>query len=158
MKILMKSKVFTLALVLILISCSSDDNGGGGQAGIELAGTWVLTQINLSGPVDANNDGNSSADLLDEVDCLRDTLVLDETLAWNSTEVAVNTVTQITGNLIDVNCPDERNLSGNWGVSGVNLILVGSVNRTFLISGDQLIENLAQDLPGILTRVYIRQQ
>lgn len=158
MKNFTTSRVFALAVVLNFISCSSDDNGGGGQEGIEFAGTWVLTEINVSAPIDANNDGTTSSNLLDEVDCLRDTLVLNETFEWNSTEVVATLITQITNDLFNVSCSDERTQNGNWGVSGSNLLLVGSVNRTFLIDGNQLIENLAQDLPGIRTRVYNRQE
>lgn len=158
MKIFVRSGIFALIVVLHLISCSSDDNGGGGQEGIEFAGTWILTEVNLSAPIDANNDGTTSANLLEEVDCVRDTLVLQETFDWNSTEVVASLIIQITNDLYDVTCSDERNQNGNWGVSGSNLFLVGSVNRTFLINGDQLIENLAQDLPGIRTLVYTRQQ
>ena len=158
MKISFKSSLFFLLILMNLISCSSDDGGGGGQEGIEFAGTWVLTQITLSAPVDTNNDGTTSTNLLEEADCLRDTLVLDESFQWSSTEVVANLITQITGNLFNVSCSDERNQNGNWGVSGSNLFLIGSVNRTFLINGDQLIENMGQDLPGIRTMVYTRQQ
>lgn len=158
MKTFLVNRLLLFFVLINFISCSSDDNGGGGQEGLEFAGTWVLTEINLSAAIDANNDGTTSDNLLDEVDCLQDTLVLDETFEWNSTEVVAQTISPITNDLYFVNCSDQRNQNGNWGVSGSNLILVGSVNRTFLISGDQLIENLAQDLPGIRTMVYTRQQ
>lgn len=158
MKTFLGNRLLLFFVLLNFISCSSDDNGGGGQEGLEFAGTWVLSEINLSAAIDTNDDGTTSANLLDEVDCLQDTLVLDETFEWNSTEVVANLITQITNDLYNVSCSEQRSQNGNWGVSGSNLLLVGSVNRTFLISGDQLIENLAQDLPGIRTMVYTRQQ
>lgn len=152
------SYCFLISFVMILcISCSSDDGGGGTPEGIEFAGTWVLTEINLSAAIDTNDDGTTSSNLLDEADCLRDTMILDESFSWNSTEVVPNLITPITNNLYNVSCSEERNQNGNWGVSGSNLFLIGSVNRTFLITGNQLIENLAQDLPGIRTMVYTRQ-
>ncbi len=152
------SYCFLISFVMILcISCSSDDGGGGTPEGIEFAGTWVLTEINLSAAIDTNDDGTTSSNLLDEADCLRDTIILDESFSWNSTEVVPNLITPITNNLYNVSCSEERNQNGNWGVSGSNLFLIGSVNRTFLITGNQLIENLAQDLPGIRTMVYTRQ-
>ena len=157
MKTFLGNCILPLLALFIFISCSSDD-GGGEQEGIEFAGTWVLTEINLSAAIDTNDDGTTSNNLLDEVACLTDTLVLDETFEWNSTEVIANLITQITNDLYNVNCSEQRNQNGNWGVSGSNLILVGSVNRTFLISGDVLIENIGQDLPGIRTMVYTRQQ
>lgn len=153
----MRSGFFALMVGLNLISCSSDDNGGGSQEEIDLTGTWVLTQINLSAAIDANFDDITSANLLDEVDCLNGTLVLESNLEWNSTEVVASLISPITGNLYNVSCSEVRNQNGNWGVSGSNLLLVGSINRTFLVSGNQLIENLAQDLPGIRTMVYTRQ-
>jgi len=157
MKMYLRNALFSLCIIFSFMSCSSDDGGGGGQEGIEFAGTWVLTQINLSAAVDANNDGTTSANLLDEADCLTDTLILDETFEWSSTEVVAELITQITGDLFNVSCSDVQTQNGNWGVSGSNLFLVGSVNRTFLISGDQLIENIGQDLPGVRTLVYNRQ-
>jgi len=157
MNISVKSILFSLFITLGLISCSDDDGGSGTQSGIEFAGTWVLTEINLSAAIDTDNDGTTSNNLLDEADCLQDTLILDETFEWTSTEIVANLITPITGDLYNVNCSNLRNQNGNWGVSGSNLFLIGSVNRTFLISGDQLIENLGQDLPGIRTLVYTRQ-
>lgn len=159
MKIFSRSALFALLLCLNFSSCSSDDEGGISQPqGLEQAGTWVLTQVNVSAAIDGNNDGNTSANLLNEVDCLRDTLILDTTFEWNSTEVVAALISPITGNLYNVNCSDIRNQNGNWGVSGNNLFLIGSVNRTFLINGDQLIENIGQNLPGIQTMVYVRQE
>lgn len=157
MKISLKSTLFSLSAALILLSCSSDDGGSSEPQGLEFAGTWVLTQINLSAPIDVDNDGETSANLLEEADCLTDTLVLDSTFEWSSTEVVASLISPITGNLYNVTCSSQQSQNGNWGVSGANLFLVGSVNRTFLISGDQLIENLDQDLPGIRTMVYTRQ-
>ena len=157
MQMCLKNTLLSLLVIVGFMSCSSDDGGGGGQEGIEFAGTWVLTQINLSAAIDTNDDGTTSANLLEEANCLTDTLVLDETFEWSSTEVVPNLITQITGNLFNVSCSEVRSQNGNWGVSGSNLFLVGSVNRTFLISGDQLIENIGQDLPGIRTMVYVRQ-
>jgi len=157
MKIYSTSLFFSI-VTLVLTGCSSDDGAGSGQQqGGEFSGTWVLTQINLSAAIDTNDDETTSANLLDEVDCLRDTLVLDENFDWSSSEVVTNLISPITGNLYFVSCSDPRSQNGNWGVSGSNLFLIGSVNRTFLISGNQLIENIGQDLPGIRTMVYTKQ-
>ena len=158
MKIYFKWAIFVLFSCLIFISCTSDDGNIGEPEGLELAGTWVLTEVNVSAAIDTNDDGTTSSNLLNEVDCLRDTISLDTTFEWTSNEVAATLITQITGNLFNVACSDNRNQNGNWGVSGNNLFLIGSVNRTFLISGNQLIENIGQDLPGIRTMVYERQQ
>ncbi len=158
MKTIVNSLFISLVFSLGFISCSDDDGGSTAQPGVEFAGTWVLTEINLSAAIDANNDGSTSANLLNEASCLEDTLVLDETFEWNSTEVVATLISPITGDLYNVSCSDSQTQNGNWGVSGSNLFLIGSVNRTFLINGDQLIENFGQDLPGLRTKVYARPQ
>lgn len=158
MKIQSKRTICYALSLLLLMACSSDDGGDTGPQGIEFAGTWMLTQINLSSAIDANNDGTTSANLLEEVACLRETITLETNFEWGSDGINAQLITQITGNLYNVSCSELENEDGDWGVSGNNLFLIGSVNRTFLISGDQLIENLGQDLPGIRTMVYVRQQ
>lgn len=157
MKFQSKSTVCCALSFLLLMACSSDDGGDGGQQGIEFAGTWTLTQINLSAAIDADGDGATSANLLEEAECLRETITLGETFEWTSSGINAQLITQITGNLYNVSCSDLENEDGDWGVSRSNLFLIGSVNRTFLISGNQLIENLGRDLPGIRTMVYERQ-
>ncbi|MEM1339923.1 MAG: hypothetical protein AAF717_11830 [Bacteroidota bacterium] len=155
MKILLKPFSLFFSVITLLVSCSDDDDAQ--PAGLELAGTWVLTQITVSAPIDGDLNGTSSSNLLDEADCLEDTILLNTNFEWSSTTVTPN-ITSITGDLFSVSCSTVENLNGDWGLSEGNLLLVGSVSRTFMINGDQLIENIEEDLPGIRTFVYQRQQ
>lgn len=58
--------LFILGLVFT-VSCSSDDSNN--NDGVELEGTWRLTAWNVGESYDLNNDGTSSSNLLDEIDC-----------------------------------------------------------------------------------------
>ena len=149
-----------VVLAPLVLSCSSDDDGdeGNGSQALELVGTWVLVQMNVSAAVDANFDGTTSSNLLDETDCLEDTIVLASTFEWTSTEAFPNSISPITGDLYNIPCLPTQNRDGDWGVTDNNLFLIGVVNRTFLISGNQIIETIGQDLPGISTLVYEKQQ
>ena len=149
-----------VVLVPLVLSCSSDDDGdeGNESQALELVGTWVLVQMNVSAAIDANFDGTTSSNLLDEADCLEDTIVLASTFEWTSIEVFPNVISPITGDIYNISCLPIQNRYGDWGVTDNNLFLIGTVNRTFLISGNQIIETIGQDLPGISTRVYEKQQ
>ena len=158
MKIQFTKFLASFAVALVLISCSSDDNADGTPMGLELVGTWTLIEINVSAPIDADFDGTASTNILEEAACLEETIVLGDTFEWSSVAVSPGLISPITGNQYNISCSPMQDLNGDWGVSGSNLFLIGSVNRTFLINGDQLIENIALDLPGIQTFVYQRQQ
>ena len=160
MKISIKLFLFMVVLSPLVLSCSSDDNGddGGDSRALELVGSWVLVQMNVSAAIDANFDDITSSNLLDEADCLEETIVLASTFEWTSTAVFPNVISPITGDLYTISCLPAQNRDGDWGVTDNNLFLIGTVNRTFSISGNQLIESIGQDLPGIRTLVYERQQ
>ncbi|WP_299126968.1 hypothetical protein [uncultured Winogradskyella sp.] len=69
--------LFSLASLVLITSCESDDDAStNSDASIE--GTWLLTAWNSSIPLDLNNDGTASTNLLDEVNCLtNETIVFD---------------------------------------------------------------------------------
>lgn len=159
MKIPLKPFYLFLSVAVLLFSCS-DDDGDDGESDpqvLNVIGTWTLVRIDVSAPIDANLDGTSSSNVLDESDCPEETLVIEGNFEWRSTVIAPGGISQITGDLYSVTCLPVQNQDGDWGVSGNNLILVGSANRTFLVSGDQLFEDIGEDLPGIRTFVYARQ-
>jgi hypothetical protein len=65
--------IFCMASV-IFTSCSSD----GGDGDTSIVGTWKLTTWSINMPLDLNNDGVSSTNLLDEVGCTNnETLVFE---------------------------------------------------------------------------------
>jgi len=145
-------------LVLFIVSCSDDDGDGGGEStGVEFAGSWQLTAINVSSPIDIDNDGTTSTNLLDEADCLTGSLLLNSDFTWTLSTVDVELLTAITGNLYAITCSDIQNTSGNWGVQAGQLFLVSGTSRPFTISGtNQLTELLENDLPGIQSVVFTR--
>jgi len=152
--------IISMAFVVFvfLCSCSSDDGGGSTELqGEEFIGTWELTAINVSSAIDANNDGNTSTNLLDEVNCLQETLMIDRTLMWTSNAVNVQLITSITGNLYNVSCTDSQATSGNWGDDNGQLVLVGDTTRRFSFNGTLLTETIGNDLPGIQSFVYEKQ-
>ena len=149
--------ILSLAAILFC-SCSSDDGGDSNQfEGEEFIGTWKLVAINVSSPIDANNDGTTSTNLLDEVDCLQETFILDRTLTWTSNSVNVLLITAITGNLYNVSCANPQTSNGNWGVDNGQLFLVGLTTRQFSLNGTTLTETIGENLPGIQSLTYEKQ-
>ena len=59
--------LFILSGLLLATACSSDSDDNDNNA--ELEGTWRLTAWNVGESYDLNNDGTSSSNLLDEIDC-----------------------------------------------------------------------------------------
>ena len=148
----------SLSLVLLFLSCSSDDSPEGEQ-GVDarFVGTWELTEVNVSEAIDTNDDGTTTSNLMTEVDCLRDTLVLAENSTWNSTGVFPQLISPITGNLYNVDCSGIINRSGNWVSSGNTLNLVGDIQAVLVLSGDRLSLIIGDDLPGLQSLVYVKQ-
>ncbi len=159
----MKGYIYKFSLIftaiILLLSCSSDDGDEPAEtSGFELVGTWQLTQINVNEPIDVNNDQIASVNLLDEVPCLEDTLILGQDFKWTSTAVTPAVITAITGNLYNVSCSEVTTTSGNWGFSPGVLGLTGNSIRTLSYDGTILTETLESNLPGvvIVSLVYER--
>lgn len=152
------SVIGSLSFVLLFMSCSSDDSSEGEQ-GVDarFVGTWELTEVNVSEAIDTNDDGTTTSNLMTEVDCLRDTLVLTENSTWSSTGVFPQLISPITGNLYNVDCSGVIDRSGNWVSSGNTLNLVGSIQAVLVLSGDRLTLIIGDDLPGLQSLVYVKQ-
>lgn len=145
-------------VIFLFLACSSDDGESRNELeGEEFIGTWQLIAINVSTAIDVNNDGNTSNNLLDEVPCLQEILVLDRTLTYTSNAVNVQLITAITGALYNVSCTDTQATDGNWGAQNGNLFLVGNTTREFSFNGELLTETLGNDLPGLQSLVYQKQ-
>jgi len=69
------------ASILLLVSCGTDDDDNNNSTQVE--GTWKLTAWNSSTPLDLNEDGTASTNLLDEVNCLN-----DETIVFSGENMA----------------------------------------------------------------------
>jgi hypothetical protein len=148
----------TMTFVLLFLSCSSDDPSDE-EKGVDarFVGTWELAEVNVSEPIDTNDDGTTTSNLMTEVDCLRDTMVLTENSTWSSTGVFPQLISPITGNLYNVDCSGVIDRSGNWVSSGNTLNLIGSIQAVLVLSGDRLTLIIGDDLPGLQSLVYAKQ-
>ncbi len=140
-----------------LMACSTDDSEGGENSGDELVGTWQLVQVNVSEAIDTNDDGATTTNLLTEVDCLRDTLILSGDDTWSSSGVFPELISPITGNLYNVTCSNIVDRSGTWGFSGSSLFLTGDFQATLFFDGANLTLAIGNNLPGLQSFVYSRQ-
>ena len=114
--------LFAICFVFIFASCSNNDDGNVFDM-VSLAGTWELTSATVALPVDLNMDGNASTNLLEELSCFDNEIVVnnDNTYAQSVTEINAEIVPGIppvvtaicTGNLLMV--------TGVWSLEGDQL-------------------------------------
>lgn len=148
-------KMSGLFLLGLLISCSDDD--GGTTTDVNLAGTWDLTEVNVSSAVDADGDGSSSTNLLDEADCISGTLTIREDMTWTFQQSQF-TVTSITNDQYAIQCSGTVQGTGAWANNSTQIQFQGStLLGTLDINGDELVKNDGEDLPGILSYVYVKR-
>ncbi len=86
----MKLKIFLFAFSIALISCSSDDETTSNE--VSLVGTWELSSAIGSLALDLNQDGTTSTNLLEELPCFKDTIVVndDSTFTQESVQLDIN--------------------------------------------------------------------
>lgn len=76
----MKKLLLSLCCAILLVSftsCSTDDTQDSNDSSI--VGVWTLNAWNIEDGLDMNNDGITSTNLLDEIDCSRnETLFFDK--------------------------------------------------------------------------------
>lgn len=79
-------KRFDIIVVLVcstlLFSCSKDE---GGNTEVSLVGTWNAISFTTSVPFDLNGDGESSADIMQELSCFGAVLIFREDKTFSST-------------------------------------------------------------------------
>ncbi|MGX1930235.1 hypothetical protein [Flagellimonas sp. 2504JD4-2] len=143
-----------LALLLGLSSCNSDDNGDTNTLNTAVIGIWDLVEVNISSAQDMNSDGTSSTNLLDEVDCISGTLLIDSDLIWTLEQSRIS-ITTITGGLFFADCTGTDISTGLWNASGSQVTFSGdNAPDPFVIINDQLVNQIGDDLPGIVSYVY----
>ena len=159
----MKNYKFLTLLILplsLLISCSEDgDDGESGFSSAELVGTWKLVEVNLSAAVDIDGDETSSANLLDELDCLSGTLVLNADTTYQY-EQSSFTITSITNDLYFADCSGTNLATGAWGSDGSKVVFQGSsiLSRDFRLMGNRIVLSENEDLPGVESYIYEKQE
>ena len=148
-------KISMYLLLVFMVSCSDDD--GDTTADVNLAGTWDLTEVNVSSAVDVDGDGSSSTNLLDEADCISGTLTIREDMTW-SFQQSQFTVTTITNNQYAVQCSGTVQGTGAWANNSTQVQFQGSTLLGILqINGNELVKTDGDDLPGIRSYVYVRR-
>lgn len=145
-------------MLLFLSSCSIDD----GEAGIappnfDVLGLWDLVEVNVNPAQDINMDGTASINLMDEMECIFGTLLIDGDLVWTyeQTDIAVS---PITNDQYVITCLESVNATGNWFSDEKEATFDGnSVLTALQIDGELLVNEVGQDLPGIQSYVYERR-
>lgn len=121
-----KLSILFIAFILILSSCSSDDDGGGQVTG-DIVGTWVGTDLSLSGEIETTIEGQTiMSTITGEGYDLTNKLTFTESPNLISSEGKVNmklTVT-INGLTFTENEEDFEFLGdGTWEINGNDLII-----------------------------------
>ncbi|WP_420322554.1 hypothetical protein [Flagellimonas sp.] len=145
---------FLVVVLLGLVACSSDDNGDTNLINSDVIGIWDLVEVNISSAQDMNNDGTSSTNLLDEVDCITGTLLIDGDLVWTLEQSIIN-ITTITGGQFFADCSGTSSTTGGWSANETLVSFSGDqAPNPFNIINGQLVHQIGEDLPGIQSHVY----
>lgn len=154
---LIKFPLTIFTCFFLIISCSNDDDPKTNNDLEMASGTYNLVELNINPAQDINNDGNTTANILDELPCATGTLNLrnDETWTWIFTDINVST---ITGGEFSILCTNSNtNRSGAWIIENNQITLFDSTNNySFTKNEDRLTITLNEDLPGFKSMVFER--
>ncbi|MEM9361482.1 MAG: hypothetical protein AAGA43_02555 [Bacteroidota bacterium] len=154
---------FTIIIVLLSIfsiSCDSDDGANSiPTTNFDVIGLWDLVEVNVNLPQDINMDGTLSTNLMDELDCISGSLLINSDLIWTFEQSDI-VVSRITGDSFSANCVGNVTGTGNWFSDETEITFSGNTNvlTVLRISGNQLINDIGEDLPGIQSFVYELRQ
>ncbi len=144
----MKSKILSLAFVLVLFSCSKSDEASSDAPPTvaSVAGSYLLTQINVSKPQDFNNDGIKSTNIMLETNCYnQNILLLKENKTYTLTDKGLNI--EFSGpnaSVTTLSCFSDPLISGTWSLSGNTIKFIdGGQTRTLNIKNNTLIETIS---------------
>ena len=137
-----------------LWSCSSDDDGNVVTINSDVIGVWDLIEVNISSTQDIDLDGIPSTNLLDEIDCISGTLLIDGDFVWTLEQSIIN-ITEITGGLFFADCAGISSSTGRWNSDATTVSFAGdNAPVPFNIINGQLVHQVGDDLPGIQSYVY----
>ncbi len=155
-------KLFPFAFVfMVLVSCGLDgDEDAIAPPNFDVVALYDLVEINVSAPLDLNNDGTSSLNIVDELACLAEsTLLINGDLTWVLSQPNLE-VTSITGDQFNIDCIDTPIQTGTWFSDELQVLLTSATNTgpaTLRISGDRLIADIGLNLPEFQSVVYQRR-
>jgi hypothetical protein len=154
----MKFKFLMLCLTtLFIFSCSSDDEGGSESASI--VGTWNITSFQTSQSYDLNEDGESSNDLVKELDCFTSMVTFTEAGTFSSTTSNIEFMAQ-GENDFTIDCDGTTTFSGTYEVDGNTLTTTdedGTESGAVTITKDKLTTVVQDDDLGQVTLIFERQ-
>ncbi len=155
----MKNNTFLLLCLISLFGCNLDDGVDGiAPPNFAVVGLWDLSEVVMNPPQDLNEDGISSTNLLDELDCLVGALLIDGDLQWSLEQTDLS-ITTITGGQFDIRCNGTVTESGTWFSDETKVTFEGNPQFSALqIEDGKLVLNLNQDLPGFQKFVYTLRQ
>ncbi|TAI48800.1 hypothetical protein [Flagellimonas allohymeniacidonis] len=144
--------------LLTILSCNVDDGvEDADPLNFDVIGLWDLVEVNINPGQDLNNDGTASSNLMNELDCISGTLLIDGDFVWTLEQTDL-TITPITGDQFNIDCSETVIGTGTWFADQSAVGFGGNAALSFLtISGDRLFNQIGQDLPGIQSYVYQRR-
>ncbi len=148
---------FGLIMIVILALCCKKDDEPTESEVSKAAGTYQLTELNVSPPQDINEDGIASTNLLNELPCISGRLSLEADGSYTFDLTGIQ-VTTITGGQFFIDCAPPRNSSSNWSITGSQITLFADVTTTpYVFVDNTLTRTVGENLPGIQGVVYVKQ-
>ncbi|MEW2922101.1 hypothetical protein AB1A65_11570 [Muricauda sp. ANG21] len=149
----------SLFVTFLTLSCGSDDGGGEVAADLQVIGIWDLSEVNISSAQDVDMDGTSSTNLMNELDCISGTILIDGDNVWTFEQTGIS-ITAITGGQFFAQCSvNDVTGTGAWTANGNQITFQGStILGTLTLNGDQLTNLIDDDLPGIRSYVYVKRE
>lgn len=140
-------KFFPLVLIILVFVCSSDNNElqEVNDKAEAYFGTWVLVESNINPSLDANNDGTTSRNLLDKLECLTGTIVLNDNFKFTSTSLEPT----ITGDLYIVSCSSPTADLGLGAFVDDAIVLEGNQDIVFEVYRNRMTFTGGLDLPEV---------
>lgn len=154
----MKLKLSMLGLLgVFILSCSSDDGNGSENASI--VGTWNITSFQTSQSYDLNDDGESSNDLVEELDCFTSVISFtdDGTFTFMSSDIDFTAQGE---NDFTIECNGSSTLSGTYALDGNTLTTTdeeGTEEVSVTVTKDRLTAVIQDEDLGEATLIFERQ-
>jgi hypothetical protein len=145
--------IINFVFIVLLISCSSDDTTSQSVANQAIVGNWSRTAINISAAQDVNDDGDSSTNLVDEMNCLTATLSFTDDFKWSFQGNEVN-VNFITGTTYYFSCQNTISKFGTWFSSNGKIALTGDLVVELNLIDALLRQDIGVNLPGLISVEY----